>query len=479
MLKSPANAPPADLCAVLTFCLVSVFYIFPQPLSSQVLSRPPAPQFSLMQLRFSPLNPAARSAGLGGAFLGVANDATAAAINPAGVAFLTRPEISLSQAWSQSARAFPRTGIFDQRETRLYFNSTLVNIVYPFKGFTFALYRQLAFRAGFDFEREQFLTNAISRPLTLHEQLGASGNFPGLRSEFSLEVWQDALVVAKTLQRRVRLGVALRAVQLRFNLHEQHYFAPDLWLASRFTSGAVGPNHARGLYRIYHARHEEFRPAWNAGVLIELNAQLTLGAVYHHLPRYALDQLLTLPAYTLPDRTPNDANDEALRFQAEERHVTFQLDLPDNFGFGLAWKPGNKNLVALDAVWHRSRTLLRGLEKNLPHDDVVNRAGAYIDPEGLEDWESENVLALHAGLEHLFLSAQTKMPARFGIYRAADFGVRAITNDVNLQREYPAAKQRWHVTGGLGIIIKNFRFEMSLDFSAMNTEAIGSAVVSF
>jgi hypothetical protein len=479
MLKPPSNDSPPSLRAVLTPCLAAVFYLLPHQLSSQVSSRPPAPQFSLVQLRFSPINSAARAAGLGGAFIGVANDATTTAINPAGAAFLTRPEISLSQAWGRDARDFPAPANTEPRETRLHFNSTLVNIVYPFRGFTFALYRQLVFYAAFDFTREQFLASATARPLTLHEQLGASGNFPGLRSEFAMEVWQDAFVVAKTLAHGVRMGATLRMVQLRFNLHERHYFAPELWLASRFEAGAIGPNSPSGLYRIYHGRQEEFRPAWNFGVLLELNPRLTLGAVYHRLPKYDIDQSLTLPAYTLPDRTPLDANDETLRFEAEEREASFQLDLPDNFGVGLAWKPGKRNLVALDAVWHRSRTLLRGLEKNLSQDDVVDNAGAYSDPDGREDWTSANVLALHAGLEHLFLAPQTMMPGRLGVYRAAVFGVRATANDANLQREYPATEQRWHATAGLGLIIKNFRFEMSLDFSAEYAEAIGSAVVSF
>ncbi len=456
----------------LLLCLLPGF-IYSQP------QRPPAPQFSLAQLRFAPVNSAARPTGLGGAFIGVANDATAAGINPAGVAFLARPEISLSQAWGRSLREFPLSATSDQREAILHFNSALVNLVYPFKGFTFALYRRLAFRSEFKFEREQFLTFSTTRPLTLREQLGAAGNFPGVRSEFSFEVWQDAFVIAKTIKRGVRIGAALLATQLRFGLHEQHYFAPELWLQPEVSAGTAGPNRANGLYRIYHAQRNEFKPAWNLGVLFELHKNFSVGAAYHHLPSYTIAHLRALPAYSLPDRTPNDGSDNALQFQAEETETPFELDLPDNWGFGLAWKPDGRNLLALDVVFHRSKTLLQGSAQNLPQDDLLTPEGDYIDPDNRVDLVAEDFVSLRAGVERLLLFSQTKMPLRLGFYNEPLFGLRVAVEDSNLEREYPQAGARWHVAGGTGLIIKNFRFEMSLDFAATTMEAIGSAVVSF
>ena len=43
-------------------------------------------------LRFNFINPGGRSLGMGGAFISLANDATAAQANPAGLGFLTRTE---------------------------------------------------------------------------------------------------------------------------------------------------------------------------------------------------------------------------------------------------------------------------------------------------------------------------------------------------------------------------------------------------
>src|SRR5437764_15363776 len=43
---------------------------------------------------FAFVNPGARSTGMGGAFIGLADDATASEANPAGLTILTKPEVS-------------------------------------------------------------------------------------------------------------------------------------------------------------------------------------------------------------------------------------------------------------------------------------------------------------------------------------------------------------------------------------------------
>src|SRR5262245_26377456 len=45
--------------------------------------------------QFSFVNPGARAGALGGAFIGLADDATAAEANPAGLTILTKPEVSV------------------------------------------------------------------------------------------------------------------------------------------------------------------------------------------------------------------------------------------------------------------------------------------------------------------------------------------------------------------------------------------------
>src|SRR5947199_585319 len=50
---------------------------------------------SLSGLQFNFGNPGARSLGMGGAFLGLADDASAAEANPAGLTILRKPEVTI------------------------------------------------------------------------------------------------------------------------------------------------------------------------------------------------------------------------------------------------------------------------------------------------------------------------------------------------------------------------------------------------
>jgi long-subunit fatty acid transport protein len=447
--------------------------------------RPPTPQFSFMQLRLVPAQPAARPASLGGAFIGIADDATAAAINPAGVSFLLRPEISLSHAIGQQARDYPigRAGgsVGEFRDRNPIFDQTLVNIVYPQWGFTFALYRQLAFHADFDFTRNQFLTFAPDHPLTLHEQLGASGNFPGVVSSFSAQVIHNAFVVAKAMHRRLRLGFSVAATQCRLQLHESHYFDPDLWLQKNFigTSLTSSDNRAESLYRLYDLELNEFKMTWTAGILFALDPDLTLGIVYQHLPRFKAINRITLPAYSLPDRTPDDGQRDEISFAPEMHHMPFKLDLPDHYGVGVAWKPTGNTLVAFDAVVYRNHALLRDLRLDLPQDDEIATDGSYVDPNGRNDVEAKDFLSLHGGIEYRLKKSGLILPLRAGFYLEPSFALRAVSPDKNLQIEYPDESSRFHFTWGMGIILKNVRFEVSSDLSSNLIEGLGSAVFSF
>src|SRR3954467_3589297 len=67
---------------------------------------------SLSGLQFNFGNPGARSLGMGGAFLGLADDASAAEANPAGLTILRKPEISVEARNYLEEQLFTTTGTF-------------------------------------------------------------------------------------------------------------------------------------------------------------------------------------------------------------------------------------------------------------------------------------------------------------------------------------------------------------------------------
>ena len=67
---------------------------------------------SVQGLQFNFSNPGARSLGMGGAFLGLADDASAAEANPAGLTILAKREISIEVRYYGEQQVLPTAGIF-------------------------------------------------------------------------------------------------------------------------------------------------------------------------------------------------------------------------------------------------------------------------------------------------------------------------------------------------------------------------------
>src|SRR5258706_993714 len=101
---------------------------------------------SLSGLQFNFGNPGARSLGMGGAFLGLADDASAAEANPAGLTILRKPEITIEGRNYQEQQVFTTSGTFpDLHRTGFShysqrIDATFASVVYPTKYFTIGAY---------------------------------------------------------------------------------------------------------------------------------------------------------------------------------------------------------------------------------------------------------------------------------------------------------------------------------------------------
>jgi long-chain fatty acid transport protein len=102
---------------------------------------------ALSGLQFNFGNPGARSLGMGGAFLGLADDASAAEANPAGLTILRKPEISIEARNYLEQQLFTTSGTFPQVERTAFTNHSdrvvvsFASAVYPIKNrFTIGAY---------------------------------------------------------------------------------------------------------------------------------------------------------------------------------------------------------------------------------------------------------------------------------------------------------------------------------------------------
>ena len=102
---------------------------------------------ALSGLQFNFGNPGARSLGMGGAFIGLADDASAAEANPAGLTILRKPEISVEGRNYEEAQLFTTSGTFPNvvRTPFTHYSDRVVvsfaSAVYPIKNkFTLGVY---------------------------------------------------------------------------------------------------------------------------------------------------------------------------------------------------------------------------------------------------------------------------------------------------------------------------------------------------
>src|SRR5437773_7788330 len=167
--------------------------------------------------QFSFVNPGARSSGMGNAFVGLADDATAAEANPAGLTILTKPEVSFEYRHVtfdpdklNSVNNIPsnieEVQASSQNNLSPINQATFLSFVYPTKAFTFAFSRQGAVR----------LQGSINEVFHIIPGAGLTIDFKALGHEDEKVVnWNFS--VARKLMKRLAAGATLRYSQLSWN----------------------------------------------------------------------------------------------------------------------------------------------------------------------------------------------------------------------------------------------------------------------
>ena len=243
-------------------------------------------------------NPGARSLAFGGAFAPLADDATAAYANPAGLVQLLRPEVSAELRVSGALEDDDATGdpTVKRANGLSYFSA-----VYPLRRFSLALYgHQLA---SIDIQ-------------TAGEESPKAAAWAGRRAATGerlsgLDVWRIGVSAAFRLRDNLSVGLGAS------------YFDGCVELAPSGDPDAAGRSVASNDWTL------------NTGALWQASEQVRLGAFYRQGPRLSLGRLGAAPC------TGSECAEAFLR-------------LPDTFGAGAALRSAGGGLtVALE--WDRVR----------------------------------------------------------------------------------------------------------------------------
>lgn len=415
---------------------------------------------NLGYVRIDFIQPGARSAALGGAFIGAAQDVTAAAINPAGLAFLRSVEATLHQRLAHFEFDVPNATIdgadntFTSRTIRnKNFDQTLAGIFLPLKRVSFALFRQVALDTHYDFETRQFLTKPSdgSEAFTL----GGLGNYPGRKVNFNLEMVYDAFSVAFAVTNNLGIGVTVKNSALDFKFNEQLFLDPLVQ-----NGNDPRPNSVETLYAINNISDRNGKFSYSFGLMSNmLLDRLFFGAVANFNPTYELRSNIYFPQYQL----------NGSMFTPDTSSRVFRLSMPDSYGFGIYLLINSRLRFSCDVMYIKYSDLLSSHNLNVADDGRAR------------DLTVANATQLHAGLEWLFKVPQFgfTIPTRFGLHTNPGHLIHAVGDDEDLNRLYPAAKNRVHLSFGVGATVKSrLKLDATMVVTGDGLELWGSTLLS-
>ena len=338
----------------------------------------------------NPVGSGARALGMGGAFIAVADDATAASWNPGGLTQLETPEVSVVGAYfyrteDNTFGTNPEaSGEQSVSEARLNYLSAS----YPFTVFDRNMVVSLNYQNLYDFNREWC--------------------FPFSRSSETLS--EDEHIDYQQSGTLSAYGLAY-AIQLTPEI--SFGFTLNLWEDGIYKNGWVQEVQSNGTGNFYgkpfvsgsYSRDEYSFSGFNAnlGILWNITSRLTLGAVYKTPFTADLERNLQSSSYIdFPDFPYIDSKGTT-RYRDDGK-----LDMPMSYGIGVACRFSDQFTLAAD--FYRTEW------GDYAHEDSKGNKTCPIT--GLPESESD-VDATHQvriGAEYLFIKQSYVIPFRGGVF---------------------------------------------------------------
>jgi long-chain fatty acid transport protein len=410
--------------------------------------------------RFNFINPGARSLALGGAFISLADDATSAQANPAGLSILLRPEYF-----------FEARGVDDGGETTLVRQNLPTGISSAVgSGTNLADAQRITFasavipiqRVTLGFSRQEVL-NSESRTLN---QFGLSftspsGVFSASGSGFNNVHLADYNASAGVrLSDRFALGASASLAVLRVD-SEVDNFVVD-------TDGVVAPNPIPQPTLDLRTRISDSDSAlgFNLGTIVRVSDAVSVGAVYRHAPR------LSVSEHVLPG---TDLFGVHARLGSRFTNV---FDIPDSYGIGASWRLQQNLTLALDVDRVRFSDLLNGY---VPGVNVLTGPNARFTVDDATDVRvgGEWVHLTHGGVPLAF---------RGGIYTQPDSTIRALSVGrkslpsggsvpFGTNASFPGGDDEIHGAAGLGIVKGRVKVDLGMDLGRVSNQFLVSVIV--
>jgi long-subunit fatty acid transport protein len=341
----------------------------------------------------NPVGSGARAMGMGGAFIGVADDATAASWNPAGLIQLERPEISVvgdyfskREEFSSGARPeINNTGKVDD------FNLNYLSLAYPFH-FHRNIVVSLNYQRLYDFNR------SFSHRLVF----SSAGLDVTQDKHFDQDGFLGAVGIAAAIQITPKLSLGVTLNLWTGKLLWDNGWKETLTERSVGTQGGVPV----AIDTVVTDEYADFSGInVNFGFLWNITSALTLGGIIKTPFDASIDHKFSF-CQTSEFGPPVDATVTSQQSFVEE----VELRMPLSYGLGLAWRVSDALTLDLDVYrTHWNKYILS--------DSRGNRFSP-IDGRPESQSDIKDTTQVRVGGEYLFLFPEKHMvvPIRAGFF---------------------------------------------------------------
>jgi long-subunit fatty acid transport protein len=410
---------------------------------------------ALAGLQFEFGNPGARALGMGGAFLALADDASAAEANPAGLTILRKTEASIEIRNSEQRQIFATGGWhpnvlsseFGSKSTDVAFAS----VVAPLGGLSGSLYYNSAVSVSSQVDAlEKYPMPAYflgpEGPLTQAQCAGRDDCVEHRLYPFhtSADVEMDTVGVSLAWKKEDwSFGGSFRyhefserAVSVRRDLDAPG--APEFVVTQQNGSRIYGDD-----------SDSDF--SWILGVRWEPASSWNFGVVYKKGPSFRA------PVYAAVGGTGSGPG---------EMIGTPEFDMPDTLGLGVSWQPTSALTVNADLIWVDYSALM---------DDPVSVNEVKLGPDGqleiesVTGYETDDAIEPHIGFEYFF---QTSVPfairggywldpAHSITYRGPNLDSHSVSAGIL----FPERDDENHFAVGLGWAFPRFQIDAAWDMA--------------
>jgi len=387
-------------------------------------------QYAVFTSSPNPVGSGARAIGMGGAFIAVADDATAASWNPAGLTQLRKPEFSFAYSYFRRREEYRVADHPEATGSSVVSNDDLnyLSIAYPFTLFERNMIVSLNYQLLYEFNKQ---INMFAKDANSGYSIEQKMHY---RQEGKLRTLSPAYAIQITP--RLSLGVT-------FNWWTDNLFWRNGWQTDEVVKAYMFSSSRSGTeFNLhYHERYYDFTGFnMNLGFLWHANRMVTIGGVLKtpftaHVKHKRQDEtVIYYPDLTM-DKIPYYLRENV------------RLHMPLSFGFGIALRFSDALTMSLD-IYHTqwSKFILE------------NSSGERISPitaKLTRDSHVSGTTQVRLGAEYLFILTNTVIPVRGGLFY-----------DPEPADNHPA--DFWGITLGTGASIKNAVFDIAYQYRQGN-----------